>query len=49
VGDLILCQSKKKFTPGSGKIIIDKIAIVLKLETDDDGNSELFILRVGNH
>lgn len=47
VGDLILCQSKKKFVIGTGPSV-DRICMVVKLQSEQKPDeTELYILRVG--
>ena len=50
IGDLILCKSKRKTKKKQQRknvSEVDKICIVLKLETDLSGTTETFVLRVG--
>ena len=47
VGDLLLCQSKKRFRVTADRSV-DKICMVIKLQSETNpANTELFILRVG--
>lgn len=47
IGDLVLCQTKKKFTMGSPGI--DKIGIIVKLNLDQNSSvSEMYILTAGD-
>ena len=47
VGDLILCQSKKKFKLGTGPSV-DRICMVVKLQSEQKPDeTELYVLRVG--
>lgn len=48
LGDILLCQSLKKFKIGKDRSI-DKICIFIRLQSETVLNkTELFVLRVGN-